>query len=210
MYRMKKSAIALFGAAFLIAIVLVGAVVIGTSRASGAAIISVDPATQQFPSAQVGDVIQVNVTVSNVQNLWAWDLVNTTFNPSVLNLTQVSEGPFLKQAGSTFFLWTSESTTALRQGYVPEISCALLENSSVTGSGVIATLSFQVISWGTSQITFNQTTLLDPSQGQISVTAGNVNIILPEFPISLGLVLLIFAATVSILFVSKKVKQSRK
>ena len=151
-------------ALFLIAVALASAAAINPLRASETAIISVDSATQQFPSARVGDTIHVNIDVSNVQNLWAWDIANLRFDPSVLNLTQVSEGPFLKKAGSTLFIWTSQSTIAISKGDIPDISDTLLEYSSASGSGVIATLTFQVVSIGTSQIIFNQTTLLNPNQ----------------------------------------------
>jgi hypothetical protein len=185
------------------------------SSASGTAIISVDSATQQFPSVRVGDTIQVNIDVSNVQNLWAWGIDNLKFNPSILNLTQVSEGPFLKQAGSTLFLWSSQSTIAFSKGDIPEISCVLLEQSSTSGSGVITTLTFQVISNGTSQITSNQTTLEDPNQIVLNSTTLNANITIgtssiPEFPTLLTLAPLIMAATVSMLLFSKKVKRSKK
>jgi hypothetical protein len=177
--------------------------------------------------------------VSNVQNLWSWDVADLRFNPKFLNLTQVSEGPFLKKAGSTLFLWTSQSTIAISKGDIPDISCTLLEYSSANGSGVIATLTFQVISIGASQITFNQTTLLNPNQiaapgqttgvyEQISSQAINANITVgtstgsspisspPDssssasaFPTWLILVVLLVAATVSMLLFSKKLSVFR-
>ncbi len=139
------------------------------------ALISVDSATQQFSSAHVGNTIQINITVSNVQDLWSWDIANLTFNPAMLNLTQVTEGPFLQQAGQTIFIWTSGSTQAFSKGYIPDMSDTLLSINSVNGSGVIATLTFTVLSLGTSQITFNQTTLLNsqPSQNLPPPQIGN-------------------------------------
>jgi hypothetical protein len=229
---MKKSALTLF----LIAIALASVAAINHSHASEIAIVSVDSATQQFPSAHVGDTIHININVSNVQNLWSWDIADLRFNPNFLNLTQVSEGPFLKKVGSTLFLWTSQSTIAISKGDIPDVSCTLLEYSSGNGSGVIATLTFQVISIGTSQITFNQTTLLTPNQiaapgqttgvyEQINSQAINANITVgtstgsslisssPEIsssasacPSWLILVVLLVAATVSMLLFSKKAR----
>jgi hypothetical protein len=231
----KKSALALF----LIAVALASAAGINHSYASETAIIGIDAATQKFPSAHVGNTIQVNIAVGNVQNLWEWDIANLKFDPTFLNLTQVSEGPFLKQAGSTLFLWTSESTIAISKGDIPDISCTLLEYTSASGSGVIATLTFQVISIGTSQIIFNQTKLFDPNQiaapgqttgvyPQINCQAINANITVgtstgslpissPDtssstsvFPTWLILAVLLVAATVSMLLFSKKIKRTRK
>jgi hypothetical protein len=178
--------------------------------------------------------------VSNVQNLWSWDIVNLRFNPNFLNLTQVSEGTFLKAAGSTLFIWTSTSTNAISKGDIPDISDTLLEYTSASGGGVIATLTFRVVSLGTSQIIFNQTTLLNPNQiaapgqttgvyEQINSQAVNANITvgasnghspissLPDpsssagaFPAWLILAILLGATTVSILLFSKKVRHGWK
>lgn len=67
---MKKIIIAVF----LLAIAITSVSIVNPSYASSIPTISVDSNTQNFPSAHVGDTIQVNITVSNVQNLWAWDL----------------------------------------------------------------------------------------------------------------------------------------
>ena len=207
MRRMKKLATTLF----LIAVALASVAAIKPSRASGTATISVDSATQQFSPEQVGDTIQVNIDVSNVQNLWAWDITNLKFDPGVLNLTQVSEGPFLKQAGQTLFLWTSQSAVAISKGDIPDMSCTLLEISSANGSGVIATLTFQVVSLGTSQINFTQPTLEDPNQGQIAFNAINTNVnVVPEFSSWAILMLLMMASTISVLLLSKKAKRGQK
>ena len=118
---------------------------INLTHASTTSTIKVDSATQQFPSAHVGDTIQVNITISNVQNLWAWDLPNIRFDPTILNLTQINEGPFLQQAGQTVFIWASSASYAIGQGDIPDTSDTLLSVASASGSGVLATLVFQVL-----------------------------------------------------------------
>ena len=174
-------------AIFLIAVALASAMAINSSHASGTTTIGIDQTTQQFPSANVGDTIQVNITISNVQGLWAWDIPNLTFNPAILSLTGVTEGSFLQKAGQTLFIWTSDSTLAFSKGDIPDISDTLLEFTTETGSGVLATLTFKVLSLGTSQIAFNTTTLLsstnlgtisNPDYQQIPCTTTNANIIL--------------------------------
>lgn len=219
---------------------MASAAAINCSNASETALISVESATQQFPSAHLGDTIHVNIDVSNVQNLWSWDIANLRFNPNFLNLTQVSEGPFLRAAGLTLFIWTSTSTNAISKGDIPDISDTLLEYTSASGNGVIATLTFRVISLGTSQIVFNQTTLLNPNQiaapgqttgvyEQINSQAVNANITVGTpsgyspisstldssssagtFPTWLILAILPVATTVSILLFSRKVKRGWK
>ncbi|HKZ94285.1 MAG TPA: PKD domain-containing protein [Candidatus Bathyarchaeia archaeon] len=60
----------------------------------------VDPPETIDPGKIVGSTFTINVNVSNVQELYGWQ-VNMTFNPAVVNTTVLSikEGPFLKQSG---------------------------------------------------------------------------------------------------------------
>ncbi len=178
---MKKFIIAFF----LVAIALTSVLTINSARASGTTTIGIESSTQQFPSANVGDTIQVNIEISNVQGLWAWDVADLTFNPAILNITGVTEGPFLKAAGQDLFIWTSASTVDFAQGFIPDISDTLLSFNTESGSGVLATLTFQVLALGTSQIIFNSTTLdsstnigsvTSPDYQQIRCTNINANI----------------------------------
>jgi hypothetical protein len=168
---MKKSATALF----LVALILTGFFGLSLSHASPAATITLDPNTQNF-TANVGDAIKVNIIIRNASNLWAWSISNLTFNASFLNLTDVSEGPFLQQGGETLWLWSSTDTAGIAKGYIREIDDFILENNSVSGDGVIATLTFQVVSTGASTISFNQTVLLNPEGNELPSSQINVNI----------------------------------
>jgi hypothetical protein len=251
---MKRFMLALF----LIAAALASTIAMNPSHASGTITVSIDSSTQQFPSANVGDTIKVNITISNVQGLWAWDISDLTFNPAFLQITGVNEGPFLQKAGQTLFIWTSDSTLAFSKGDIPDMSDTLLEYTSASGSGVLATLTFKVLSLGTSQIAFNQTTLLsstnlgtvyNPNYRQIACTTINSNISVggdasnptsaptttsstspsptasasttdssptpnsqqaPEFPVFSILIILIIAATISTLLLTKKAKLNKK
>ena len=218
---MNKSATAVGLAILFIALVLASAATVSTSHASETATISIDPATQQFNSAGVGDTIQVNITVSNVQNLWSWDLGNITFNSKVLNLTQPpTEGPFLEEAGSTMFIPNIPPGNASK-GNIFEISDTLLVDSSVNGSGVIATLTFQVLATNrTSQITFKQITMYDTlGVAKIDCNAINAEITLgvPKNTNNTWLLislLVVFAVIISIVLLvrtrSKKVKRAQR
>ena len=125
------------------------------------ATISIEPTTLQLQTANIGQTIEVNITVSNVQNLWGWDFADLTFNSSVLNLTQVEEGPFLQSGGQTFFLSTA-SVPSVRQGHLPSVADALTANTTVSGSGTLATLKFTVLSAGTSPINITKADLYTP------------------------------------------------
>ena len=137
--------------------------------------VSVDPTNLNLATAYVGQTIQVNINVTNVQNLWGWSLQNVKFNPKVLNITNVQEGTFLKNKADTFFLWTSESQLAFSEGYIPNIEDAFAENTTIDGSGVLATLTFQVISGGNSPITLNTTQLFNNHEYTPDETETGVN-----------------------------------
>ena len=158
---MKRTLITLV----FIFVVVSSVLTINPISASTTPTLTVDSATQQFPSAKVGDTILVNVTISNVNNLWAWDIEDLTFNQAILKIENITEGSFLKTSGQqTIFTTSVDDSYGAMQGYVRDTNAAILATTGVSGNGVIATLEFQVLSLGTSQILFNQTTLLDPTQ----------------------------------------------
>ncbi len=157
---MKKTVIALIFIAFTLA----SLVAVNFSHASSIPTIGVASTTQNFPQAKIGNKIDVNITLSNVQNLWAWSLDDLYFNPAILTPVAVTEGPFLQQAGQTAFVWTSNSSAAFALGDIPEIDDVIMSTAGASGSGVLATITFKVVSLGTSQIIFNSTTLFDTSQ----------------------------------------------
>lgn len=136
------------------------------------ATISIEPATLQLQTSNIGQTIEINVTVSDVQNLWGWEFSDLTFNSNVLNLTQVVEGPLLESGGQTFFLSTS-SVPAVLQGDLPSVADALTQNVTASGSGTLATLKFTVLSAGTSPITITKAALYTPFvQDEVSYEEG--------------------------------------
>ncbi len=225
---------------FLIAITLTTIFALSVANAAATTpTVGVDSATQQFPSAQVGDLIQVNITVSNVQDLWSWSMVNLTYNPRILNITRATEGPFLQRAGQTEFVWPY-NPAGVSMGLIPEIDNILLEQASESGSGVLVTLTFQVISLGTSPLSFGQMVMYNSSQIAnienpiaMNVNAVNANIVVgsssnptasasstnptqtpsnlaPEFPLTVMLALLIIAVTATTLFIVRNNRHGKK
>lgn len=161
------------------------------SQASQTPVVSLNPAKLTLANAYIGQTIQVNITISNVPDLWGWALQNVDFNPQVLNVTNVQEGPFLKSKDATFFLWASNSTLAFSKGDIPEINCALAADTTVSGSGVLATITFQVISAGTSSITIGEVALMSDiastqmdENNEISCTWTNGTVTVPAVSLS--------------------------
>lgn len=168
---MKKSKLLAILASVIIIIVMVAIVypnyftsnaVSSQGLTNEATTISVDPTTIELSGA-IGQTVQVNVNVSDVQDLWGWEIDNITFNSKVLNLTQVEEGSFLKSSSSTFFISTGNSASG-NGGVIASTVCAFSQNTTVSGSGVLLSLKFDVLSEGSSQITLSSAKLYSSSQ----------------------------------------------
>jgi len=161
-------------------------IVMPESKAQPLVAVNITPRITQLSSAQIGTIIEVQLSVENVQNLFGWNL-NLTWNPQVLNLTNIQEGPFLSNAGSTLCTWApSLSPSSRSQGYLNSTGCILLEAQSADGNGVLATLSFQVLSVGVSPISIDGTQLINPSRSGVlqyisaTLNSGTVTITAPD------------------------------
>jgi len=128
-------------------------------------ILSIAPASTKV---SVGQTFKVNITISGVLDLWGWR-VKLSWNPSYLKLTyhgpdwtdaDIIEGPFLKDAypDKTLFLFSPPNETG---GYIAEILDVLLVARGVSGSGTVATITFNATAPGTSTIGLSETSLLD-------------------------------------------------
>ena len=171
----------------------------GLARGAGTTI-SISPSSSTLSQSQIGTSFQINISISDVTNLWSWK-VRLNWNPDVLNVTNVDEGPFLKSVGLTLF-----PPPPQRNGYLTEVSCTLLSLSSASGDGVLATVTFQVLASGQSDITLNETELLQPGSGhpQINCTINNGQItVVPEFP-GWSFLAITFAATILMAILTKK------
>jgi hypothetical protein len=195
---MKTSVILAIAFASVIFLSLIGSV-----RCSGT-VISISPSSDTIPQSQIGKSLQINITISNVPNLWGW-VVTLNWNPNVLNFTNMTKGPFLESAGSTLFLYPTPGSGSLTQ-----VTDELLENTSLSGNGTLATVTFQVLAAGQSNITLSDTLLYKPLSGsplshaQIAHTVNNGQIIvISEFP-SWALPAIIIVATIPAMILAKR------
>jgi hypothetical protein len=134
------------------------------SRAQQTPTLSIEPSTTHLSSTQIGSIITVNLTVNNAQNVYGWSL-NLTWDPKIINLKDIKEGPFLSSAGKTLFTWAqSLSEDARAQGRIPgSVVDVLLKKPGVDGSGVLAILSFQVLNSGVSSLSLDGSQLAIPT-----------------------------------------------
>ena len=114
-------------------------------------IVRIDP--QQTLGLDVNDNFTVYAAVDNAVEVEGAQ-VQLTYNPTVLNVTQVAEGPFLLSAGPT----------ALAQAYAVEdisstpplgevfYSSAITSGATASGSGILLNVTFRVIAEGASEL----------------------------------------------------------
>jgi len=155
---MRKNCFRMLLIVFLLVLSL-GAVL--TSQRIGASpdtLLSLDPQVNAVPP---GQSFNVTIKVADVTNLYAWQF-NLTFNPTVLNVVNATEGPFLKNVGSTFWGF-SQNDIHNAEGWV-FVPCSFfpLPEEGASGSGVLATVIFTVKADGLSSLHFSGISTASP------------------------------------------------
>lgn len=111
----------------------------------------------------MGQNFAINISILNVNDLFGWQL-KIGWNTTILDAINATEGPFLKNGGSTFFSPSINNST----GYAI-LDCTLLGNvSGVSGSGTLAIIQFHVKAGGNCDLNLYDTTLLDSSEQSIT------------------------------------------
>jgi hypothetical protein len=124
-----------------------------------ATVVSLNPPSNRVWGA--GAVFSVDVIVSNVVNLYGWQFT-LYYDSSLLNGTSITEGPFLKSVGNTYFPNSLNDNYNATHGRVTA-ACSLLGNiSGVSGNGVLATVTFMAKAVGSCLLVFSNTRLGDP------------------------------------------------
>lgn len=105
----------------------------------------------------IGQTVSIDLRISSGAGIWGWILPAVTWNPQVLNLTGVVEGPYLADntaGASTLFLGNSKQLWDNTNGLIVDGLTEVLEATATSSesSGVLATLTFVVTGTGTSQI----------------------------------------------------------
>jgi len=135
----------------LLSMLSLGALLTFQRIGASSTVISVDPQVSAIAPSQS---FSVSVKVTNVSELYAWQF-NLTFNPAVLNVVNVTEGPFLSQVGATYWGFT-EDDIHNADGWV-FVACSFfpIPEHGATGSGVLATVILTVKAEGLSNLHFS-------------------------------------------------------
>jgi parallel beta-helix repeat protein len=143
---------------------------IQTVRSEPETTVYVDPVTV---GAGSGETFMVDVMVADVENLYSYQF-RLSWEPSLLNVTSVTEGSFLNAKGTyrTFFyvrIYNSPDPYGV-SGYV-YVACILLGEPSsavASGDGNLATLEFLVKEEGNTSLHLYDTQLIDYYQIEMS------------------------------------------
>jgi len=160
--------------ALAIAIVMILPLVAATQRvqAQGTTLSLTSPYAYIYVYA-TGGTVSINLTVQDVSSLWSW-YADVSWNNSALRLTStptnVTEAPFLQNAGPTLFMETPPAP-----GNIRELSSTLLENTTASGSGDLAYVNFTVVALGGfTTVSLTNSMLLDNDPHPISYSANSL------------------------------------
>jgi hypothetical protein len=138
------SALKIAKAALLISmIVLLSAVAGRSGMAMPETIVFVDP---KESSVKLGQTFPINISVKDVSGLLGFDFL-LSYDPTILELVDIQQGPFLKSFGSTFMI---NLTTKGLIWLAVLIYYPKEQPISANGSGVLATATFKAMATGES------------------------------------------------------------
>lgn len=116
---------------------------------------------------EIGQTFTVNVTITNVNDLYVWQ-AGMTFNATILEAVNFTEGPFLQDSGDTLWVDGTINNTA---GIIHYHACTLTGNvTGVSGNGTLGTVTFKVKNYGNSTLQLTDVILLDSTLTDIDKT----------------------------------------
>ena len=137
-----------------------------TPPAEKAGVLYLEPADLTLTPSQD---FTVELKVTSITNLKGYS-VTLSYDPTLISLQEVTEGPFFSTKGKTFFYSKEDKGTIL-------IDCALLgKNLSVSGEGTLAILSFASLKTGSTGIEFSLAKTRDTLNKEIITTKRNIKL----------------------------------
>jgi len=121
-------------------------------------IVQIAPA--YYPVENTSQPFSLNLTITNVTDLYGWEFKLYYLN-TVVEYINVTQGPFLKHEGQTFWWPMTNNTYNATHGRI-HAACSLLGMIlGVNGSGTLATVTFQTIGGGNTTLRLIDTKLAD-------------------------------------------------
>lgn len=122
-----------------------------------------------------GDAISVQLVGVELVDLYGYQF-SIHFNPNVLAVQSVTEGLFLSQAGTTFFVPGEVNNTSGEVAFIGNTLIGPIQGAS--GNGVLASISFQTLAIGGSELSLGDMLFLDANLNSmlISGSGGSVRV----------------------------------
>jgi hypothetical protein len=177
-------------------------------------------AASSISQPHVGDTLTVNVTISNVQNLYGVDVM-LNWNTSVLKVINAKsllgveshpEGVLHETASDPLYI--AEDTAFQELGEYTLVATSAGSAPAFNGNGIIATVTFNVTNTGATGLQVISDLSDHPASGQNSNfiahtdIADSVNVI-PEYPSLIVLTLIIALATAALVFSKKRLSRNQ-
>ena len=175
--------------------------------------VAANPETKLFvdppiSTASLGESFIVNITVADVKNLYTYQF-RLSWEPEVLNVTRVTEGPFLSSEGNytTYFsrkIFNDPDPLGF-SGYI-YVACTLMgepRTAAASGSGILTTVEFFVKGQGNTSLYLYDTMLLDGYQDEMPHTTDD-GYVIPEFATLTSMLLILIVLTVAIVIYKRR------
>ncbi|WP_422011778.1 cohesin domain-containing protein [Roseateles sp.] len=128
---------------------------------------------------QQGNGVDVRVLITGISDLSTYQF-SVSFDPSLFQVTSVTEGSFLGTGGTTFSDGGSIDNSAGTISYV--FNTLIGPIAGVSGSGTLATIHLNAIGVGTSALTFSDTLFLNSQSLDIAVQTVNGSLAVTAVP----------------------------
>jgi len=119
-----------------------------------------------------GESFSASITLESVEDLMGFQL-DVTFDPAMFEAIQVNTSAFSSDNSAAFCLGGHIDNDT---GTVKGILCAMIDGSSVDGSGALAIMEFRAIGVGNGQISLQNVKLSDPNANEIPVVVTDITI----------------------------------
>ncbi|MBA7575995.1 hypothetical protein ES708_17832 [subsurface metagenome] len=134
-----------------------------TPPAETAGVLYLEPANLTLTPSQD---FTVELKATSITNLKGYS-VTLSYDPTLISLQEVTEGPFLSSKGKTFFYTREDQSTILIDNVL------LGTDLAISGEGTLATLSFTSLKAGSTSIEFFLSKTRDTLNKEIVTTKRN-------------------------------------
>ena len=137
-----------------------------TPPADKAGVLYLEPANLTLTPSEDFTVELKAISITNLKGY----SVTLSYDPTLISLQEVTEGPFLSTKGKTFFYTKEDRSTILIDNVL------LGTDLSISGEGTLATLSFTCLKAGSTGIEFSLAKTRDTNNKEIVTTKRSIKL----------------------------------